>query len=256
MASAVAVPDVATLSAAALASERTLPVDTAFASLLGGSQAVLVRGQVVSCRGPAAATFAIALAAEPVRQGAWLVLVDVTWLEVEAAAELGVPLERVVGVGTSTSPAAWVEAMGAVVDGFDLIITSIPRVGAAQIRRVLQRVTSRGAVLLTVPPPSATVASRDRHRPPGATVAPRDTSGFTPDVVIDVVDTEWTGLGDGHGHLTGRRVRAVATGRRWPRQRSAALWLPAPSGRIEPVEQVDEPAGAIRWEIAPEDHPA
>ena len=115
--------------------------------------------------------------------------------------------------------------------------------GAAQVRRVLQRLKSHGAVLLTVPPPSATVA-------------PRDTLGFTPDVVIDAVDTEWTGLGDGHGHLTGRRVRAVATGRRWPRQRSAALWLPAPSGRIEPVEQLDVPTCAVSWQMPPEDRPA
>jgi hypothetical protein len=206
-----------------------------FGSLGAGQARGLVRGQVIACTGQASTTFALALAAEAVRQGAWLVVVDVPWLGVEAAAELGVPLERLVGVdtGASGSSSAWVDAMGAAADGFDLIITSVPRVSAASVRRVQQRVKARGAVLLTL--------------------ASGDDEMLVPDIQVDAVDSEWTGLGDGHGHLAGRRVRAVATGRRWPRSRSTGLWLPAPSGRVEPVE---ESADVIPWHSLPEDRPA
>ena len=251
--------DVSALSAATLASERTVPVDAVFAALFGhtgpGVEAGLVRGQVIACTGQAAATIALGLAAEAVRKGAWLVVVDVPWLGVEAAAELGVPLERLVGVDTSVSgsPTAWVEAMGAAADGFDLIITSVPRVSAASARRVQQRVKARGAVLLTLSP-GATVASPDRRLPSGATVAPNGNAAsshlLVPDLEIDAVDVEWTGLGAGHGHLSGRRVRAIAIGRRWPRPRSAALWLPGPSGR---VERADDTADVIPWRSSPDD---
>jgi hypothetical protein len=238
--------DVSALSAATLASERTIPVDEVFAALFGhagpGVEAGLVRGQVIACTGQAAATIALGLATEAVRKGAWLVVVDVPWLGIEAAAELGVPLERLVGVdtGVSGSPTAWVEAMGAAADGFDLIITSVPWVSAASARRVQQRVKARGAVLLTL---SGNAASSHL---------------LVPDLEIDAVDVEWTGLGAGHGHLAGRRVRAIAIGRRWPRPRSAALWLPGPSGRIE---RANDTADVIPWRSSPgdpsaEDQPA
>ena len=46
----------------------------------------------------AATSLALALAVEATAAGAWLAVVDVPWLGVEAAAELGVPLERLVRV--------------------------------------------------------------------------------------------------------------------------------------------------------------
>jgi hypothetical protein len=124
--------------------------------------------------------------------------------------------------------------MGAAADGFDLIITSVPRISVASARRVQQRVKARGAVLLTLS---------------GGNVS---SHLLAPDVQIDAVDTEWTGLGAGHGHLAGRRVRAIATGRRWPRQRTAALWLPGPTGR---VERADDTAEVIPWRSSPDDRP-
>ena len=45
-----------------------------------------------------ATSLALAVAAEATAAGAWLAVVDVPWLGVEAAAELGVPLERLVRV--------------------------------------------------------------------------------------------------------------------------------------------------------------
>ena len=89
-----------------LARQRTLPVADPFVPLL--PDGALARGRAVSCRGIAATSLAVALAAEATTAGAWLAVVDVPWLGVEAAAELGVPLERLVRVepalATSSGP--------------------------------------------------------------------------------------------------------------------------------------------------------
>ena len=79
-----------------LARQRTLPVADPLAPLL--PDGALAGGRAVSCGGIAATSLALALAAEATAAGAWLAVVDVPWLGVEAAAELGVPLERLVRV--------------------------------------------------------------------------------------------------------------------------------------------------------------
>ena len=79
-----------------LARQRTLPVADPLVPLL--PDGALARGRAVACRGIAATSLALALAAEATAAGAWLAVVDVPWLGVEAAAELGVPLERLVRV--------------------------------------------------------------------------------------------------------------------------------------------------------------
>ena len=56
----------------------------------------LVRGRVVGCTGPAAMSLALALAARATVTGSWLAAVGVPMLGVEAVAELGVPLSRLV----------------------------------------------------------------------------------------------------------------------------------------------------------------
>ena len=79
-----------------LARQRTLPVADPLQPLL--PDGALARGRTVACGGPAATSLAIALAAEATAAGAWLAVVDVPWLGVEAVAELGVPLERLVRI--------------------------------------------------------------------------------------------------------------------------------------------------------------
>ena len=77
----------------------------------------------------AATSLAVALTARPRAAGAWLAVVDVPWLGVEAAAELGVPLERL----RSTRVRPWSEQrrvadlVAAVLDGFELVVTRVPR---------------------------------------------------------------------------------------------------------------------------------
>jgi len=203
--------DLATaVASTSLARERTLPVHEAFHPLL----AALGRGRSVGCEGVTATSLALALAAEATATGAWLAVVDVPWLGVEAAAELGVPLERLVRVDPgrgSQQSGAWAELMAAVLDGFELVVTRVPaRVDAGTVRRVQARVQARGAVVLLV----------------GTTRA------WSTDITLRATRSTWEGVAAGHGHLRARRVAIEAAGRRVPRPRQAELWLPGPGGRV------------------------
>jgi hypothetical protein len=207
-----------------LARQRTLPVAAPLQPLL--PEGALARGRTVACRGVAATSLAVALAAEAATAGAWLAVVDVPWLGVEAVAELGVPLERLVRVDPGETAGsfggAWADLVAAVLDGFELVVTRVPRrLSAAVLRRVLARVQARESVLLAVGEPGPLV----------------------PDVAIDASAAVWEGVADGWGHLRGRRVTVTATGRRVPRTRRTELWLPGPDGAVAAVE---DPIPALR----------
>ena len=205
------------LAAAALARQRTLPVAEPLQPLL--PDGALARGRTVACRGPAATSLAVALAAAATDAGAWMAVVDVPWLGVEAVAELGVPLERLVRVdqGSDSSGTAWAELVAAVLDGFELVVTRIPRrLNGGVLRRVLARVQAREGVLIVVGEPGA----------------------LTPDITLEAAAPVWEGVDDGAGHLRGRRVAVAAAGRRIPGARRAELWLPGPQGG---VASIDEP---------------
>ena len=207
-----------------LARQRTLPVADPLQPLL--PEGALTRGRTVACHGVAATSLAVALAAEATVAGAWLAVVDVPWLGVEAVAELGVPLERLVRVDLGDTAGsfgvAWADLVAAVLDGFELVVTRIPRrVNAATLRRVLARVQARESVLMAV----------------------GDSGQLVPDISIEASTPVWEGVADGAGSLRGRRVTVAAAGRRISRPRHAELWLPGPGGVVaavvEPMESME-----------------
>lgn len=190
--------------------DRCLPVAEAYEPLLpdGG----LRRGHVVGCGGPAAMSLALGLLARPVSAGSWLAVVGVPMLGLEAVAEMGVPLERVVGVDAGSGPSVWAERVAAAIDGFECVLTR-PPVGADRyLRKVTNRMQARGAVLVPVGP-----------------VAP----GLACDVELTTTSTEWAGVDGGAGHLMARRARVRSGGRRMPRPVEVELLLPGPDGRVE-----------------------
>lgn len=186
------------------ARDRGIPVDPALTVLLpeGG----LRRGHVVACTGPAATSLALSLVTPAATAGAWVAAVGLPQLGVEAAAELGMPLERLVLVAAGRSPAQWAERVAAAADGFELVLTAPPHGAERTSRQVRQRIQARGTVLVTVGPGAA----------------------FGCDVELGTAAGGWEGLGAGHGCLLGRRLTVTASGRRIPRPRSTELWLPAP----------------------------
>lgn len=196
-----------TLARLAPAADRCLPVDPVLADLLpeGG----LRRGHVVACGGPAATSLALAVVAQAAARGAWVAAVGIPALGVEAAAELGVPLERLVLVDAGRTPSEWAERLAAAADGFELLLTAPPPGAERVVRRVRQRLQACGAVLVTIGP--ATIAS---------------------DVQLTTARCTWEGLGDGYGALIGRHLTVECGGRRVPRPRTADVWLPGPGGGI------------------------
>src|SRR5947207_3065686 len=67
----------AAVAPSTLARQRTLPVADPLQPLF--PDGALARGRTVACRGAAATSLAIALAAEATVAGAWLAVVDVPW---------------------------------------------------------------------------------------------------------------------------------------------------------------------------------
>ena len=188
------------------ASERTLPVDPCLVGLLPALQ----RGSTIACGGRAGVSLALAIAAAPSREGAWVGVAGLPELGIRAAADMGVALERLVMV---TGDPPWVDVLAAMIDGFDVVVVGqgAGRLGA--VRRLQARAQSRGVVMLTVGVPAL-----------GA------------DLQLTADDDQWVGLGQGHGVATGRRVLVELGGRRMPRPRRATVWLPAANGALAAVD--------------------
>jgi hypothetical protein len=186
------------------ASERTLPVHESLTDLLP----VLQRGSTVACNGRAGVSLALALAAAPSGEGAWVGVAGLPELGLRAAADMGVELRRLVMVNGDPP---WVDVLAAMIDGFDVILIGqrVGRLAQGAVRRLQARVQTRGVVMLTVGVPAL-----------GA------------DLQLTADDDQWVGLGDGHGVATGRRVLVELSGRRMPRPRRATMWLPDASGGI------------------------
>lgn len=198
----------------ALARDKTLPVAEFFDRLLPDDG--LVRGRVMSCQGVADTSLAFGLIRDALIGGAWAAIIDVATFGADAAAEFGVPLERVVRVETGVdaaersagvgNDAAWIDAMGAAVDGFDVVVTRVPAGlrgdrRPAAVRKLAARLQQKGAVVVVL----------------------GESGALTSDITLTTSRTSWSGLGDGNGHLRARTIDVVAGGRRLPAERSASL---------------------------------
>jgi hypothetical protein len=216
-----------------LAGQRVLPVLPALEacfSAAGGPQG-LQRGSVVQVVGVAGATtLALALAAGPTRAGSWAAFVGLPELAWAAAAEVGVDLDRVVVVRPTERTR--VTVLAALVDAFDVVLCGLGaangRAGtlsATEARRLSARARERGSVLLVV-----------GGRTGGVGPARRVWAGAA-DAELVVVDQEWSGLGQGWGHLRSRRVTVETGGRRGlDRPRRLGLWLPDGNGSVTAAE--------------------
>jgi hypothetical protein len=213
------------------ARDRTLPLLPVFATLL--PQAAVQRGSVVACHGVAAMSLALALAAGPSQQGAWVGVAGLPTLGLPAAAEAGVVLERLVAVAEPEAPwtdALWADLLAALIDGFDLVVLGpgVQQLRPGTARRLMARVQARGAVAVTV----------------GAPV-------FGADLRFECAAAEWAGLGQGHGVAQRRRVEVSLSGRRVPRERRTALWLPAADGAVRAVDVTSDVTSDMTSDMTP-----
>ncbi len=221
-----------------LARDRRLPVLPALDALLPASGLRQGTTAAVDARpGVAGATsLALALAAGASRAGSWVAAVGLGSLGLVAASELGVSFERLVVVADpGRERAGWASVVAALVDGFDVVLVAADcRLRAPDTRRLVARVRERGAVLVAV----------------GG-----ELPGERSPLRLTVTSSRWQGLGEGWGHLRGRRVTVEGGGRgEASRGRRAELWLPRPDGTVAVVEPVAEPIplGSRRPSPSPE----
>jgi hypothetical protein len=215
-----------------LARDLRLPVLPAFDALLPASG--LRRGTTAAVEArpgvTGAASLALALAAGASQAGSWVAAVGLGSLGLVAASELGVTLERLVMVADpGRERTGWASVVAALVDGFDVVLVAAgpgpgragSRLRAGDARRLVARVRERGAVLVAV----------------GG-----ELPGERSPLRLTVTSSAWQGLGEGWGHLQGRRVAVEAGGRgAAARGRRAELGLPAPDGTVAVAEPVAEP---------------
>ena len=187
---------------------RTIPTHPAIASLLPGGG--LQEGSVYSVAG--SGTLLMALLAEPSKAGAWCGVIGVPEFGVEAASRFGVELERLVLVPHPGDQ--WLAVAAAVADALTVVVMRPPkRASDGAISRLAARLRQRGSTLIVL--------------------------GSWPhsEAMISVSDSDWSGIGEGFGHLQSRQATVTVTSKLSGRPRSARLWLPSPSEEFERVER-------------------
>lgn len=193
------------------ATSQSLPTLPALSGLIqlrtGASYAVSTPGlAMLAMAGPSAA-------------GAWSAVIGVPDFGLEAAAELGVDLDRTVLVPEPGD--AWLEVTAALADVLGVVVVRAPAarsgsrpVSQHQAARLAPRIRQHDAVLISV--------------------------GDWPraEARLSIRDSRWTGIGRGHGRLTGRRARVIAelsTGQ----VREADLLLPGDDHEVRVVDAPD-----------------
>ncbi|WP_207632187.1 hypothetical protein [Occultella kanbiaonis] len=164
--------------------ERVLPVPAALAPLFpyGGIR----RGTGVQVAGSTSLLLRLAAAASCA--DVWCAVVALPDVGLAAAAEAGLPLDRMVVVPRPGPDSPSV--VGALVDGFDVLVLGDCTALADRDRRLLaSRARTRGSVLLTTTPW------------PGS------------ELVLDAGDRVWRGVGRGAGVLRTEELTVVAYGR-------------------------------------------
>ncbi|MGB0101995.1 MAG: hypothetical protein WBP61_17080 [Nocardioides sp.] len=154
---------------------------------------------------PGATTLALGLLAGPSRAGGWCGVVGVDDFGAEAAAALGVDLDRTVLVPDPGDQ--WLEVTAALLDVVTVVL-----------------VRTRGRVADAV---AEKLGARQRLRS-SALVALERAPGDWPRCEVRLATREpaWSGVGEGHGHLRTRRIIVEARRGSAPPRRGA-LWFPA-----------------------------
>ena len=192
---------------------RAIPTHPALADLLpGGALAAGGRYQVA-----ASTTLALALLQGPSAAGAWCAVVGVPDLGIEAAAGLGIDLERLVLVPHPGQQ--WMNVVSALVDVVSVVLVKPPvrdgrsRVPEAAAGKLAARLRQREAVLVAL--------------------------GEWPqsDAALSTSESAWAGLGSGFGHLAARQVTVGSAASAWQgRVKSRRLWLPGADQQVALVE--------------------
>jgi membrane protein implicated in regulation of membrane protease activity len=176
----------------------TLPTLPAMADILPGG--ALRQGAAYSVEG--STTLVMALLAGPSQGGAWCGVVGLPDFGAEAATRFGIDLDRLVLVPAPGDQ--WLTVTAALVDVLSVVVIKPSlHIRDADVARLGARLRQRGCTLIVM--------------------------GGWPqsEAVLRIEGSRWSGLGRGHGYLTGREVTVASVGNRgFDRPQRASLWLP------------------------------
>jgi hypothetical protein len=161
------------------------------------------RGTTIAAVG--SVTLLQVLLAGAMRDGSWAAVVGMPDFGALAAAEAGIPLERLALVPDPGPD--WPTIVGGLLDGVDVVVVNTPAAVPASTARALQaRARTRDAILIATQPWPGT------------------------DLALEATGRSWTGLGNGRGRLRRQHLDLRASGRgAAARPRSGALaWPPGP----------------------------
>lgn len=162
-------------------------------------------------------TLAMALLAGPSQAGEWGAVVGAGDFGVEAAAELGIVLDRTILVPDPAE--SWLEATAALVDVATLVVVRpTGRVPERVAEKLGARLRTRGAALVAL--------------------CDSGVSWPRAEVRLSVAEPRWSGVGRGAGHLRSRRLEVEVRRGAAPVRRTS-LWFPDAVGelRAEPPRQ-------------------
>jgi hypothetical protein len=190
-----------------------LPLPAGLAELVPDG---LRRGSTIAVDG--SVSLLLALLGEPSRRGAWTALVGMPAISAEAAVQAGIDLGRLAVInppeGSWTGP-AWTTAVGALLDAVDVVVA---RPGAVAGGTGRAGVSDGDARRLT---------SRARNKDALLVLFGQQSEGWPAvQLRLSAEHGDWTGIGNGYGRLTRRRLVVSASGRgRSARSRARDLWL-------------------------------
>lgn len=176
---------------------RLIPTHPAIGRLLPGGG--LKQGAAYSVENSAA--LVMALLAAPSAAGSWCGVVGIPEFGVEAAQGFGIDLDRLVLVPHPGDQ--WLSVTAAVADVLGVVVTRPPkRASDSSVSRLTARLRQRGATLIVLGPWPQSEA------------------------MLSISESNWTGIGNGHGHLAARQVTVTVSSRLATRPRSTRVWLP------------------------------
>jgi hypothetical protein len=182
---------------------KLIPTHPAIAGLLPGGG--LQQGAAYSVE--RSAMLLMTLLATPSAAGTWCAVVGMPEFGVEAAQHFGVNLERLVLVPHPGEQ--WLAVTATIADVMGLVVTRPPkRATDSNVARLAARLRQRGTTMLVL--------------------------GSWPqtEAMLSLTQSQWHGIGAGHGHLAAREVTVTVTSRASGRPRSTRLWLPAAGSEI------------------------
>lgn len=152
-------------------------------------------------------SLALAMLAGASAAGAWSAIVGMPQLGTQAAAAMGIDLDRLALVPDPGH--RWLDVVAILCDALDVVLVRAPgQPRSADVGRISARLRGRGCTLIVLG--QSWLGAHQR---------------------LTIGRSTWLGMGqNGHGHLAARHALVTASGKGTPHVEH--LWLPAPDGTV------------------------